>query len=68
MTNDDIKFKTIQLINGTKHLSTGQFNDFKYFVCYTLSIEKTEENFEIIKEAVELYFQIQNNIGIINNQ
>ena len=65
MENEEIKFKTIQLINGIKYLSTDQFDDFKYYACHRLGIEKTEENFEVIKEAVELYFKTQNSLHIL---
>lgn len=52
----DIKFKTIQLISGIKHISESQF----CIICEEISIEKTEENFGYIREACELYFNLMN--------
>ena len=54
-----IKFKTIQFINGTKHLSEKQVEDLGYIICHNLGIEKCEENFAIVREACKTYFELQ---------
>lgn len=59
-----IKFKTIQFINGTKYLSEKQLEDLKYIMCHDLNIDKSEENFSIIEEAVKIYFNAQNSFNL----
>lgn len=58
-----IKFKTIQYINGIKYLSENQVQDLCYTMCHRLNIEKSEENFNYIKEACKIYFNIQKDIN-----
>jgi hypothetical protein len=57
-----IKFKTIQFINGTKYLSEKQVDDLCYAMCYYLGIDKTEENFAIVREACNIYFNLKSQI------
>jgi len=57
-----IKFKTFQLINGTKHMSEQYVESVCYLVCHELGIEKCEDNFVHIREACKTYYEL--NIGI----
>lgn len=59
LSDNDIKFKTIQLLNGIKYMSKGQFEDFKYYICHILEIEKTDHNFDVIREAVDIFMNIE---------
>lgn len=59
---ETIKFKTIQFLNGTKYLSGKQVEDLCYLMCHNLGIEKVEENFVHVREACEIYFNLQRNI------
>jgi hypothetical protein len=52
----NIGFYTMQMVNGVKHMSSKQVEDLKHIVCSDLKIEKTEDNFKAIEEAVKLYF------------
>jgi len=54
-----IKFKAIQFLQGIKYLSKQQVLDFKSIVCDDLNIEKNEENFNLIHEAIETYFNVK---------
>jgi hypothetical protein len=58
MESFTIKFKTIQFLNGTKYLSEKQVEELCHLMCYDLNIEKTEENFNHIKEACRIYFTL----------
>lgn len=66
MEASTIKFKTIQFINGTKYLSEKQVESLCYSICHMLKIEKNKENFDYIKEACKIYFDAQNNIGLLS--
>ncbi|WP_348825720.1 hypothetical protein [Flavobacterium aestuarii] len=57
MNENTIKFKTIQLINGLKYMSEKNVDDAKHIICSDLQIEKTEENFNIIENAIKTYFK-----------
>lgn len=61
-----IKFKTIQYLNGINYLSEKQINDLCHLICVKLDIDKSEENFLIIKEACKVYFDLQNGLGVSN--
>jgi hypothetical protein len=63
MDPSTIKFKTIQFINGTKHLSKNQVEDLCFLMCHNLGIEKVEENFAHIREACKVYFDLQINVS-----
>lgn len=54
-----IKFKTIEYLNGTKYLSEQQVEALCNLMCHNLKIEKVEDNFKHIREAVDIYFGIQ---------
>ena len=56
MENKNIGFYTMQMINGIKYMSSRQVEDLKHIVCCDLKIEKTEENFKAVEEAIKLYF------------
>lgn len=56
MEKSTIIFKTIEFINGTKYLLKDQVNILCRIMCDKLGLEKTEENFSIIREACEIYF------------
>lgn len=56
MTENEIKFKAIELINGVKYMTTNQINDFKAYVRHHLNLEDAEENNKPIEEAVKIYF------------
>jgi hypothetical protein len=59
----ELKFKTVQFINGTSYLSKKQVEDLKHRMCHKLKIEKTDEHFQAIEEAVTAYFKMQNTFG-----
>ena len=59
MEASEIKFKTIKhYLNGVKYLSQKQVEDLCHIVCYDLKIEKSEENFNHIKDACRVYFTL----------
>ena len=61
MEISEIKFKTIKhYLNGVKYLSQKQVEDLCSIVCHDLKIEKSEENFNHIKEACRVYFTLSN--------
>lgn len=60
MEDTTIKFKTIQFINGLKYMSEKQVDDAKHVICFNLKIEKSEENFNIIEDAIKTYFKTVN--------
>ena len=68
MEDNEIKYRVISEINGVKHLNDIHLENFKYYICHKLGIEKTDYNFILIKEAVELYFKLQNSINIYGTQ
>ena len=57
MDVNTIKFKTIQFVNGLKYMSEKQVSDVKHIICSDLQIEKTEENFNVIEDAIKTYFK-----------
>ena len=57
MDVNTIKFKTIQFVNGLKYMSEKQVSDAKHTICSDLQIEKTEENFNVIEDAIKIYFK-----------
>ena len=57
MDVNTIKFKTIQFVNGLKYMSEKQVSDAKHIICSDLQIEKTEENFNAIEDAIKTYFK-----------
>ena len=59
MTENEIKFKEIKLINGVKYMTENQVDDFKAYVRIYLNLEDTEENNKPIEEAVKMYFSQQ---------
>jgi hypothetical protein len=59
MEASEIKFKTIQFVNGIKYLSEKQVEDLGYVMCQNLGIEKCEKNFAIVREACKTYFELQ---------
>ena len=59
MEASTIKFKTIQFIMGTKHISEEQIEDLGYLICHNLGIEKSQENRTIVREACEIYYELQ---------
>jgi len=59
MGASEIKFKTVKhYLNGVKYLSSKQVDDLCHLVCHDLEIEKSEENFNHIKEACRVYFTL----------
>lgn len=64
MDINTLKFKTIQYINGTSYLTQKQVDDLKHGMCYRLGIEKTDEHFNAVEEAVTAYFHAQNKVGV----
>ena len=60
-----IKLKTIQFINGLKHLSEQQATDVCYIICHNLGIDKNEDNFNIVRDGLKLYFDLQNKVEIV---
>ena len=59
MESSEIKFKIIKhYLNGLKYLSSKQIEDLCYIACDDLKIEKSEENYNHIKEACRLYFTL----------
>ena len=59
-----LKFKTIQEINGIQHMSKKQVDDLKYGMCYKFKLEWSDEHFNAVEEAVKLYFDMQNKVGM----
>jgi hypothetical protein len=64
MTPATIKFKTIQFINGLGYMNVSQIENVQHIMCRNLNIDKSKENFNLIKEAITTYFNTQNNISI----
>lgn len=64
MSIDELKFKTVQYINGTSYLTRKQVDDLKHVMCCKLKLEKTDEHFQAVEDAVKAYFDMQNNIGL----
>lgn len=57
MDANTIKFKTIQFVNGLKYMTEKQVSDAKHIICSDLQIEKSEENFNVIEDAIKTYFK-----------
>lgn len=59
MDSSIIKYKTIQRINGTKHISDKGIEELCFIVCHDLGIEKCEENFIHIRDACKIYYNLK---------
>jgi len=57
MTPSEIKFNTIKLINGIKHMTKNQVEDCKDCVRHSLKLEDVDENNNAIEEAIKIYFE-----------
>ena len=57
MTTSEIKFNTIKLITGIKHMTKKQVEDCKDYVRYSLNLEDNDENNNAIEEAIKIYFE-----------
>jgi len=66
MDSSTIKFKTIQFINGIKHLPKSHIEIVQHHICNQLDIEKNDENFQIIVEGIQCYFDVNNINPLIN--
>lgn len=64
MTNKDIQFRVLQFLNGIKYLNYEHVHGVKCIMCHNLGIEKTEENFQIIDDAIHIYFETQNSFTL----
>jgi hypothetical protein len=58
MQESRIKLKAMHLLNGVKYLSEQQVTHLCYVVCHELGVEKTEENFNHVKDACKIYFDL----------
>jgi len=56
MNANEIKYKTIKYINGTRYMTAKQVDDLGYIMCRNLGIEATLENRDYVREAVQVYF------------
>ena len=68
MEVNTIKFKTVQFINGVSYLPPKQVDDLKYIITHNLKIEKTQDTDIAVEEGIKIYFEMQNNLGIVNNK
>jgi hypothetical protein len=55
MSIHELKFKTVQFINGTSYLTRTQIEDLKHAMCYKLKLEKTDEHFQAVEEAIGIF-------------
>jgi hypothetical protein len=62
MTDKDIKFKTIQYMNGIKYLNKQQVFQLQSYICYVYNLEQNEINFKAIQEGIDFYFGLQTEI------
>ena len=58
MTHEEIKYRVIEELNGTKSLSKQQVDDFIDYIFFILPIEENSENKKIIIEGIKMYFKL----------
>ena len=57
MTENEIKFKVIKELNGTKSMSRQQVDNFIDYMFFLLPIEENLENKKTIIEGIRMYFK-----------
>ena len=57
MTENEIKFKVIKELNGTKSMSRQQVDNFIDYMFFLLPIEENSENKKTIIEGIKMYFK-----------
>ena len=57
MTKNEIKFKVINELNGTKSMSKQQVDNFIDYMFFLLPIEENSENKKTIIEGIKMYFE-----------
>lgn len=57
MTENEIKFKVINELNGTKSMSKQQVDSFIDYMFFLLPIEENSENKNTIIEGIKMYFK-----------
>ena len=58
MTEQEIKFKVIKELNGTKSMSKSQVDNFIDYMFFLLPIEDNAKNRNIIIDAIKVYFNL----------
>ena len=58
MTHEEIKYRVIEELNGTKSMSKQQVDDFIDYIFFILPIEENLENKKIIIEGIKMYFKL----------
>lgn len=58
MTDQEIKFKVIKELNGTKSMSKQQVDNFIDYMFFLLPIEENSENKNTIIEGIKMYFKL----------
>ena len=58
MTYEEIKYRVIEELNGTKSLSKQQVDNFIEYMFFILPIEENAENKKAIIEGIKIYFKL----------
>ena len=58
MTDNEIKYRVIEELNGTKSLSKQQVDNFLEYMFFILPIEENAENKKAIIEGIKMYFKL----------
>jgi uncharacterized protein YlzI (FlbEa/FlbD family) len=56
MEDFQIQYKTMTVLNGLKYISQDQVEQVQHLVCSQFKIDKTEHNFNVILDAIKIYF------------
>lgn len=58
MTHKEIIFAVAKELNGLKHISKQQVDNFIDYIFFAYPIEENEENRNIIIEGIKTYFKL----------
>ena len=58
MTHEEIEYRVIEELNGTKSLSKQQVDNFIEYMFFILPIEENTENKKAIIEGIKIYFKL----------
>ena len=58
MTHEEIRYRVIEELNGTKSLSKQQVDNFIEYMFFILPIEENAENKKAIIEGIKIYFKL----------
>lgn len=62
MSDNEIKLRTIQHINGIGYLAKKQTEELNNIICGKLNIELNKSNIEAIQYGITAYFEMQNSM------